>query len=158
MPIYAYKCSACGHAEDKLQKISDAPLTVCPQCGQSTYSKQVTAAGFQLKGSGWYVTDFRSNGSGGAKTSEAAVPVAGSEAAAGGSAASGGDAKAGSSDASGSQSGASSDSSGSKPASGSSNSTSNSNAASSSGSGAASSGSSGSSSSGGSSNNSSGNT
>lgn len=94
MPIYAYKCSACGHAEDKLQKISDAPLTVCPQCSQATYSKQVTAAGFQLKGSGWYVTDFRSNGSGGAKTSEAAVPVAGAEAAAGGSA---GDAKAGSS-------------------------------------------------------------
>ena len=94
MPIYAYKCSACGHAEDKLQKISDAPLTVCPQCSQATYSKQVTAAGFQLKGSGWYVTDFRSNGSGGAKTSEAAVPVAGAEAAAGGPA---GDAKAGSS-------------------------------------------------------------
>ena len=94
MPIYAYKCSACGHAEDKLQKMSDAPLTVCPQCSQATYSKQVTAAGFQLKGSGWYVTDFRSNGSGGAKTSEAAVPVAGAEAAAGGSA---GDAKAGSS-------------------------------------------------------------
>ena len=93
MPIYAYKCSACGHAEDKLQKMSDAPLTVCPQCSQATYSKQVTAAGFQLKGSGWYVTDFRSNGSGGAKTSEAAVPVAGAEAAAGGSA---GDAKAGS--------------------------------------------------------------
>ena len=86
MPIYAYKCSACGHAEDKLQKMSDAPLTVCPQCSQATYSKQVTAAGFQLKGSGWYVTDFRSNGSGGAKTSEAAVPVAGAEAAAGGSA------------------------------------------------------------------------
>ena len=113
MPIYAYKCSACGHAEDKLQKISDAPLTVCPQCGQSTYSKQVTAAGFQLKGSGWYVTDFRSNGSGGAKTSEAAVPIAGSEAAAGSS---GGDAKAGSSDSSASQSGASSDSSGSSSA------------------------------------------
>ena len=48
-----------------LQKISDAPLTVCPECGQSAFSKQVTAAGFQLKGSGWYVTDFRGNGSGG---------------------------------------------------------------------------------------------
>ena len=59
MPIYAYKCSACGHAEDVLQKISDPLLTQCPQCGQSTYAKQVTAAGFQLKGSGWYVTDFR---------------------------------------------------------------------------------------------------
>uniref|UniRef100_UPI0028A70B47 FmdB family zinc ribbon protein n=2 Tax=Alcaligenaceae TaxID=506 RepID=UPI0028A70B47 len=64
MPIYAYKCSACGHAKDVLQKISDAPLSVCPECGQSTFSKQVTAAGFQLKGSGWYVTDFRNNGSG----------------------------------------------------------------------------------------------
>lgn len=65
MPIYAYKCSACGHAEDVLQKISDAPLADCPACGQSTYSKQVTAAGFQLKGSGWYVTDFRNtNGTG----------------------------------------------------------------------------------------------
>ena len=64
MPIYAYKCSACGHAKDVLQKFSDAPLSVCPECGQDTFSKQVTAAGFQLKGSGWYVTDFR-NGSGG---------------------------------------------------------------------------------------------
>ena len=63
MPIYAYKCSACGHAKDVLQKISDAPLSVCPECGQSTFSKQVTAAGFQLKGSGWYVTDFRGNDS-----------------------------------------------------------------------------------------------
>ena len=77
MPIYAYKCSACGYAHDTLQKISDAPLTVCPECKQSTYSKQVTAAGFQLKGSGWYVTDFRDKGTGAAKTSEpAATPVA----------------------------------------------------------------------------------
>ena len=59
MPIYAYKCESCGHAKDVLQKISDAPLTDCPQCGASTFRKQVTAAGFQLKGSGWYVTDFR---------------------------------------------------------------------------------------------------
>jgi putative FmdB family regulatory protein len=62
MPIYAYKCSACGHASDVLQKMSDDPLTVCPSCGQSSYAKQLTAAGFQLKGSGWYVTDFRNNG------------------------------------------------------------------------------------------------
>ncbi|MDX3895108.1 FmdB family zinc ribbon protein [Pusillimonas sp.] len=62
MPIYAYKCSACGHAQDVLQKMSDPVLTVCPECGQSTYAKQVTAAGFQLKGSGWYVTDFRDGG------------------------------------------------------------------------------------------------
>jgi putative FmdB family regulatory protein len=59
MPIYAYKCSACGHADDVLQKVSADALTVCPACNQATYSKQVTAPQFQLKGSGWYVTDFR---------------------------------------------------------------------------------------------------
>jgi putative FmdB family regulatory protein len=59
MPIYAYRCASCGHAQDVLQKISDPVLSVCPACGASTYEKQVTAAGFQLKGSGWYVTDFR---------------------------------------------------------------------------------------------------
>jgi putative FmdB family regulatory protein len=59
MPIYAYKCGSCGHAKDVLQKVSDAPLTVCPSCGAESFTKQVTAAGFQLKGSGWYVTDFR---------------------------------------------------------------------------------------------------
>lgn len=62
MPIYAYKCSACGHAQDVLQKISDPLLTTCPECGQDAFAKQVTAAGFQLKGSGWYVTDFRNGG------------------------------------------------------------------------------------------------
>ncbi|HEY9460369.1 MAG TPA: FmdB family zinc ribbon protein [Paralcaligenes sp.] len=62
MPIYVYKCSACGHGEDVLQKMSDPLLTVCPECGHHTYQKQVTAAGFQLKGTGWYVTDFRGNG------------------------------------------------------------------------------------------------
>ncbi|MDY0105363.1 MAG: zinc ribbon domain-containing protein [Giesbergeria sp.] len=64
MPIYAYKCGSCGHAKDVLQKISDPLLTVCPACGAEAFSKQITAAGFQLKGSGWYVTDFR-GGSGG---------------------------------------------------------------------------------------------
>lgn len=59
MPIYAYRCSACGHAKDVLQKLSDAPLTACPACSAESFSKQVTAAGFQLKGSGWYQTDFR---------------------------------------------------------------------------------------------------
>ena len=59
MPIYAYRCTACGHAQDVLQKISDDVLTVCPACGAASFAKQVTAAGFQLKGSGWYVTDFR---------------------------------------------------------------------------------------------------
>ena len=67
MPIYAYRCSACGHAEDVLQKLSDPLLTVCPACSESAYVKQVTAAGFQLKGSGWYVTDFRNGGNSSAK-------------------------------------------------------------------------------------------
>jgi len=71
MPIYAYRCSACGHAKDVLQKLSDAPLTTCPACGAESFSKQVTAAGFQLKGSGWYVTDFR-GGSGGTSAPSAA--------------------------------------------------------------------------------------
>jgi putative FmdB family regulatory protein len=59
MPIYAYRCDDCGFAKDALQKISDPLLTECPACGKSTFKKQLTAAGFQLKGSGWYVTDFR---------------------------------------------------------------------------------------------------
>lgn len=63
MPIYAYKCGSCGHAKDVLQKVSDAPLAVCPACGAQAFSKQVTAAGFQLKGSGWYATDFSGRGS-----------------------------------------------------------------------------------------------
>ncbi|MCP3714183.1 FmdB family zinc ribbon protein [Paraburkholderia sp. CNPSo 3281] len=64
MPIYAYRCESCGFDKDVLQKMSDAPLTQCPSCGADTFRKQVTAAGFQLKGSGWYVTDFR-GGNGG---------------------------------------------------------------------------------------------
>ena len=64
MPIYAYRCEACGHAKDVLQKIADPVLTTCPACGAEAFKKQITAAGFQLKGSGWYVTDFR-GGSGG---------------------------------------------------------------------------------------------
>ena len=59
MPIYAYRCSSCGHAADALQKMSDAPLTTCPACHQETYTKQLSAPGFQLKGSGWYATDFK---------------------------------------------------------------------------------------------------
>jgi putative FmdB family regulatory protein len=64
MPIYAYRCGSCGFAKDVLQKLSDAQLTLCPSCGADTFSKQVTAAGFQLKGSGWYVTDFRGGNTG----------------------------------------------------------------------------------------------
>jgi putative FmdB family regulatory protein len=71
MPIYAYKCSTCGFAKDVLQKMSDAPLKDCPSCGASTFGKQLTAAGFQLKGSGWYVTDFREGGAGKKKEGEA---------------------------------------------------------------------------------------
>ncbi|MGY8523624.1 FmdB family zinc ribbon protein [Paracidovorax citrulli] len=64
MPIYAYRCDACGHGRDVLQKMSDAPLTDCPSCNSAgTFKKQLTAAGFQLKGSGWYVTDFRGGNS-----------------------------------------------------------------------------------------------
>ena len=79
MPIYAYQCGSCGHAKDVLQKMSDAPLTVCPACGAGAFAKQVTAAGFQLKGSGWYVTDFR----GGSKTDSkpAASPAPAAESA-----------------------------------------------------------------------------
>lgn len=100
MPIYAYRCAACGHTKDVLRKMSDPPLADCPACGQPRFEKQVTAAGFQLKGSGWYVTDFRSpqgapaapkdeatkpdadkaNGTGGGK-SDAAAPAAASPAA-----------------------------------------------------------------------------
>ena len=88
MPIYAYRCTTCGHAKDVLQKMSDPLLTVCPSCGASTFAKQVTAAGFQLKGSGWYVTDFKGDpsakpaekGSGGAEPAKpdgtAAAPAA----------------------------------------------------------------------------------
>jgi putative FmdB family regulatory protein len=64
MPIYAYRCEACGFAKDVLQKMSDPVLTDCPGCGKSSFRKQVTAAGFQLKGTGWYVTDFRGGQSG----------------------------------------------------------------------------------------------
>ena len=70
MPIYAYKCESCGFAKDVLQKMSDAPLTDCPGCGAATFKKQLTAAGFQLKGSGWYVTDFK-GGAAGATASSA---------------------------------------------------------------------------------------
>ena len=63
MPIYEYRCARCGHQQEFLLKVSDAPLTVCTKCGAPEFSKMVTAAGFQLKGSGWYATDFRNSGS-----------------------------------------------------------------------------------------------
>jgi putative FmdB family regulatory protein len=75
MPIYAYKCESCGHAKDVLQKISDAPLTDCPACGAPKFSKQLSAPGFQLKGSGWYATDFK-GGSGVTGAAAASSPAA----------------------------------------------------------------------------------
>jgi putative FmdB family regulatory protein len=73
MPIYEYRCASCGYQKEYLLRMSDAPLTVCPECSKGTFSKMVTAAGFQLKGSGWYVTDFK-NGS--KPKAEQAKPVA----------------------------------------------------------------------------------
>ena len=80
MPIYAYRCASCGHSRDVLQKISDPVLTTCPVCNAEQFQKQVTAAGFQLKGSGWYVTDFRNGANAGAAAP--AAPAAGGDSAA----------------------------------------------------------------------------
>lgn len=62
MPIYEYRCSSCGAQDDVIQKMSDAALTTCPACGKETYAKQISSAGFQLKGDGYYVTDFKNSG------------------------------------------------------------------------------------------------
>jgi len=75
MPIYAYKCESCGFAKDVLQRMSDALLTDCPSCGASSFKKQLTSAGFQLKGSGWYATDFK-GGAPAAAATETAAPAA----------------------------------------------------------------------------------
>jgi putative FmdB family regulatory protein len=74
MPIYAYRCETCGHAKDVIQKFSDTPLSVCPSCGAETFRKQLSAPSFQLKGSGWYVTDFRDNGKAKPGKGEEATP------------------------------------------------------------------------------------
>ena len=76
MPIYEYKCAACGHQEEHLQKVSEKPLAKCPSCGKKKYKKQLSAAGFQLKGSGWYATDFKTSG----KKTEEKKPEAKAEA------------------------------------------------------------------------------
>ncbi len=76
MPIYEYKCEVCGFRDDHLQKVSERPLKVCPSCGKKAYKKQLSAAGFQLKGSGWYATDFKSSGK---KSADEAKPEAKSE-------------------------------------------------------------------------------
>lgn len=73
MPIYEYRCTSCGIEKEVMQKMSDAPLTVCPECGKETFAKQLSAAGFQLKGSGWYATDFKGGGS---KPKEESAPAA----------------------------------------------------------------------------------
>ena len=81
MPIYAYRCDECGFSKDVLQKISDPVLTTCLSCGKEAFKKQVTAAGFQLKGTGWYVTDFRGGSApatGTAPGTTAATPAAAS--------------------------------------------------------------------------------
>jgi len=76
MPIYAYKCDACGHAKDVLQKMSDDTLTDCPVCGAPKFNKQLTAPGFQLKGTGWYATDFKDGGTAAPEAPAAADAVA----------------------------------------------------------------------------------
>ncbi len=80
MPIYAYRCEACGFAKDVLQSMSAAPLTDCESCGKPEFRKQVTAAGFQLKGSGWYVTDFRNGAAPAAKAGDGGAEAAGTTA------------------------------------------------------------------------------
>jgi putative FmdB family regulatory protein len=70
MPIYEYRCSECGFQDEYLQKVSEPPITVCPSCGKATFQKLLSAAGFQLKGSGWYATDFRNSGAKAAKPTE----------------------------------------------------------------------------------------
>lgn len=118
MPIYAYRCTACGHAKDVLQKISDPVLTTCPVCQAEAFAKQVTAAGFQLKGSGWYVTDFRGgSGSGAAKTGDAAGSSSSASSGDSGTSSSGGDSSgSGSASGSGSTGGSSGESGGTSSA------------------------------------------
>jgi putative FmdB family regulatory protein len=79
MPIYEYRCGACGHQQEFLQRHSDAPLTECPACGKRALSKLVSAAGFQLKGTGWYATDFRNSGAKPAAKQDKAADGAGKE-------------------------------------------------------------------------------
>lgn len=83
MPIYEYRCTACGAHKEHLQKMSDAPLTICPACGAESYAKQISAAGFQLKGNGWYATDFKGGGTSAKPASEPAA-AAGSACSTGG--------------------------------------------------------------------------
>jgi len=79
MPIYEYRCDSCGFQKEHLQKMSDAPLSACPACGQASYVKLISAAGFQLKGTGWYATDFKGGGQSAkpAAASDSGAPAAG---------------------------------------------------------------------------------
>jgi putative FmdB family regulatory protein len=77
MPIYEYRCGSCGVQKDVMQKISDAPLTKCPECGKESFAKQLSAAGFQLKGSGYYATDFKNKPSQCEPSACASCPAAG---------------------------------------------------------------------------------
>lgn len=79
MPIYEYRCSECGFQNEYLQKVSEPPMSVCPSCGKATFQKLLSAAGFQLKGSGWYATDFRNSGPKATKPADS-KPEAGAEA------------------------------------------------------------------------------
>ncbi|NJA88188.1 zinc ribbon domain-containing protein [Rhodocyclus tenuis] len=79
MPIYPYRCESCGFEKDHLQKLSDPQISVCPECGSHSYARQLTAAGFQLKGGGWYETDFKGGSSSSASkpAKESLPPCAG---------------------------------------------------------------------------------
>ena len=91
MPIYEYRCPSCGFQKEHLQKMSDEPLSVCPSCGAAGYAKLLSAAGFQLKGSGWYATDFKG---GGTAATSAATTTTASDAKSDTGSSSGGDAPA----------------------------------------------------------------
>ena len=93
MPIYEYQCASCGFQKEYLQKVSDPKLTVCPQCGKETFNKMLTAAGFQLKGSGWYATDFKNGGKKPAGKTDESAAKSSDKPAAGGSTTSDGAAK-----------------------------------------------------------------
>ena len=81
MPIYEYRCGKCGFQKEYLQRLNEAPLTKSPECGKRAFNKMVTAAGFQLKGTGWYATDFKNSGSGKSKPKEKSAEGAGKESA-----------------------------------------------------------------------------
>ena len=79
MPIYEYRCSGCGHQQEYIQKVNDPQHTQCPACGKETYSKMLSTADFQLKGSGWYATDFKGSGSSKPATKPADANAGGSK-------------------------------------------------------------------------------